>query len=67
MREVLWSLRDVLFTEGLHGAKVGTVVKVDGLYVAVHFPALEGDEVGRETLANCRLLRRDDLIVSYTV
>ena len=46
-------------------------VQVDGSLVAVHFPApgkeggVPGEE-GTEALADCRLLRRDDLIVSYT-
>ena len=63
-REEVWSLRDVVFTEQVQSVKVGTVVKVDGCYVAVHFPALEPHQLlGEARLTNCRLLRKDELVV----
>ena len=43
--------------------RVGTVVKLDGNYVAVHYPALSADELSTANLENCRLLRKDELVV----
>jgi len=65
IREEMWSLRDVIFTETVQTVKLGTVVKVDGCYMAVHYPALDvGTDISQADLANCRLLRRDELVVS---
>ena len=65
IREEMWSLRDVIFTETVQTVKLGTVVKVDGCYMAVHYPALDvGADISQADLANCRLLRRDELVVS---
>lgn len=64
----MWSLRDVIFTEIMQTVKVGTVVKVDGCYMAVHYPALDpGSDLSQVNLSNCRLLRRDELVVSEGV
>ena len=46
---------------------LGTVVKLDGKYAAVHFPALSnetGDDMASTDLSKCRLLRKDELAVS---
>ena len=50
----------------LQTLRAGTVVKVDGGYAAVHFPALEPEEIEEASLDNCRLLRKDDLIVGFS-
>ena len=73
-REELWSLHDVIFTDRVQSVRVGRVVKIDGLFAAVHFPVSgedvegeSGDEVMEEgdgVLERCRLLRKDDLVVS---
>ena len=64
----MWSLRDVIFTEIMQTVKVGTVVKVDGCYMAVHYPALDpSSDLSQVNLSNCRLLRRDELVVSEGV
>ena len=75
-REELWSLHDVIFTDRVQAVRVGRVVKVDGLFAAVHFPGrsegLSGDDRMDEgvpegeqvALDQCRLLRKDDLVVS---
>ena len=74
-QEELWSLRDVIFlTPPLSSAPLGTVVKLDGLYAAVLFPSLapahdtvkeeELEGGAKSILSQCRLLRKDDLIVS---
>ncbi len=62
-KEEFWSLRNVIFTNGFQ-TRSGTVVKVDGACAAVHFPMLEPGEVASASLSNCRLLRKDELIVS---
>ena len=76
-REELWSLQDVIFTDRVQSVRVGRVVKIDGLFAAVHFPVRceggrgeeeeeameEGEEGGM--LDRCRLLRKDDLVVCY--
>ena len=59
----VWSLRDVIFTDHVTNVKVGSVVKLDGNYVAVHYPALSPDELSTANLDNCRLLRKDELVV----
>lgn len=88
-REELWSLHDVIFTDRVQSVRIGRVLKVDGLFAAVHFPVKgeggrgEGGEEGRregeggeeameegegaELLDKCRLLRKDDLVVSATL
>lgn len=71
----MWSLRDVVFlTPPLSSTPLGSVVKLDGLYAAVLFPSLspaqadykEAESEGGEksVLSQCRLLRKDDLLVS---
>ena len=59
----VWSLRDVIFTDHVTNVKVGSVVKLDGNYVAVHYPALNPDELSAANLDKCRLLRKDELVV----
>ena len=59
----VWSLRDIIFTDHVTNVKVGSVVKLDGNYVAVHYPALSPDELSTANLDNCRLLRKDELVV----
>ena len=59
----VWSLRDIIFTDHVTNVKVGSVVKLDGNYVAVHYPALSADELSTANLDNCRLLRKDELVV----
>ena len=61
-KEEFWSLRDVVFVGGLGSVRVGNVVKVDGCYAAVQFPEVE--EASKDVLSNCRLLRKDELVVS---
>ena len=50
-REELWSLHDVIFTDRVQSVRVGRVLKIDGLFAAVHFP-VKGEvgkgEEGRE-------------------
>ena len=47
---------------------IGSVVKLDGSYVAVHYPALEdGQELAQVDIEKCRLLRREELMVSNYV
>ena len=76
-REEQWSLHDVIFTDRVQSVRVGRVVKIDGLFAAVHFPGRregvrreggEGEEKMEEgeeggVLGRCRLLRKDDLVV----
>lgn len=76
-REEMWSLHDVIFTDRVQSVRVGRVVKIDGLFAAVHFPGKnergrkEGEEEKMEEeekegdglLDRCRLLRKDDLVV----
>ncbi|XP_050027437.1 E3 ubiquitin-protein ligase UBR5 isoform X3 [Dermacentor andersoni] len=54
-----WHLRDVVFVEDVKNIPVGRVIKVDGAYVAVRFGRESGP--GEDPLAECRLLRRDEL------
>ena len=63
----MWSLRDVIFTDHVTNVKVGSVVKLDGNYVAVHYPALRPEELSTANLDNCRLLRKDELVVCVYV
>ena len=69
-KEELWSLRDVVFlTPPLSSTPLGSVMKLDGLYAAVLFPSLsdqkeaESDTKDKSVLSQCRLLRKDDLLV----
>lgn len=61
-----WSLRDVIFVDHVTNLHVGTVVKLDGSYVAVHYPALDlkEEELSQVDISKCRLLRREELVVS---
>ncbi|XP_014208162.1 E3 ubiquitin-protein ligase UBR5 isoform X2 [Copidosoma floridanum] len=73
-----WHLRDVVFVEDVKSLPVGKVIKVDGCYVAVkflnkdlkdkekEFKDKEGADIAEEPtklLADCRLLRKDELMV----
>ena len=44
--------------------KEGSVVKLDGSYAAVHYPPLDSTELSQVNLESCRLLRKDELVVS---
>lgn len=60
-----WSLRDVIFVDHVTNMNVGSVVKLDGSYVAVHYPALqENEEISQVDISKCRLLRKEELVVS---
>ncbi len=60
-----WSLRDVIFVDHVTNLHIGSVVKLDGNYVAVHYPSLEeGQELSQVDIDKCRLLRREELMVS---
>ncbi|XP_064474178.1 E3 ubiquitin-protein ligase UBR5-like isoform X2 [Ornithodoros turicata] len=54
-----WHLKDVVFVEDVKNVPVGRVLKVDGAYVAVRFG--KDGESQQDPLAECRLLRRDEL------
>ena len=61
-----WLLQDVIFVEDSKNIPVGKVVKVDGPYCAVRFPAKESKDVKEEeclTSESTRLLRKDELQV----
>ena len=74
-----WVLKDAIFIEDVKNVPVGRVLKVDGAYAAVRFPANK-DYCGKEAkdlvnsasssnedpaslLQDCRLLRKDELQV----
>lgn len=59
-----WSLRDVIFVDHVTNLNVGVVVKLDGNYVAVHYPAIEGEELSQVDISKCRLLLKDEMVVS---
>lgn len=62
-----WQLRDVIFLEDTRTVPVGRVLKIDGAYAAVKFPATHSrDRDNKESddiLQDCRLMRKDDLQV----
>ncbi|KAK2167028.1 hypothetical protein LSH36_32g04006 [Paralvinella palmiformis] len=60
-----WSLKDVIFTEDIRTVPVGRVLKVDGAYAAVRFPGKDGSstEDPATLFQDCRLLRKDDLVI----
>ncbi len=60
-----WSLRDVIFVDHVTNLNVGVVVKLDGNYVAVHYPAIEGEELSQVDISKCRLLLKDEMVVSW--
>ena len=62
-----WSLRDVVFVDHVTNLQIGSVVKLDGNYVAVHYPALDHKELLQVDINKCRLLRKEDLVVSEEV
>lgn len=66
-RTEVWSLRDVIFTDHVTNLREGSIVKIDGNYAAVHYPALEASQLGQANLEGCRLLRKDDLVVSVCI
>lgn len=43
---------------------VGSVAKLDGSYAAVHYPALDDEELPHVDISKCRLLRKEELVVS---
>lgn len=59
-----WSLRDVIFVDHVTNLQLGTVVKLDGNYVAVHYPALQDEDLSQIDISKCRLLRKEELVVS---
>ena len=77
VHEELWSLHDVIFTDRVQSIRIGKVIKIDGLFAAVQFPVsndndddVMDDGGGDERdgiLERCRLLRKDDLVVSRLV
>ena len=74
-----WHLRDVVFVEDVKTLPIGKVIKVDGNYVAVKFLSKEKEkeikdkdyidniEEPTKLLADCRLLRKDELVVMFFV
>ncbi|XP_064596947.1 E3 ubiquitin-protein ligase UBR5-like isoform X2 [Liolophura sinensis] len=74
-----WPLKDVVFVEDIKTMPVGKVLKVDGAYAAVKFqpkeveatptagassaPTLSGKDDPAYLLQECRLLRKDELLV----
>jgi len=78
-----WVLKDVIFIEDVKNVPVGRVLKVDGAYAAVRFPANKyycgkeakalvnsastGNEDPVSLLQDCRLLRKDELQVLDTL
>lgn len=74
-----WSLREVVFVEDVKSLPVGKVIKVDGCYVAVKFFNKDSKDKEKEfkdgidtvteeptkLLADCRLLRKDELMVMH--
>ncbi|XP_014221919.1 E3 ubiquitin-protein ligase hyd isoform X2 [Trichogramma pretiosum] len=70
-----WHLRDVVFVEDVKTLPIGKVIKVDGAYVMVNFyskdkekdskdkDAMDSTEDFAKLLADCRLLRKDELVV----
>ncbi len=60
-----WSLRDVIFVDHVTNLNVGSVLKLDGSYAAVHYPALGDDQdLSQVDISKCRLLRKEELVVS---
>ncbi len=60
-----WSLRDVIFVDHVTNLTVGSVVKLDGNYAAVHYPALGDEEdLSQVDINKCRLVRKEELVVS---
>lgn len=62
-----WLLRDVIFVEDVRSVPMGRVLKVDGAYAAVRFPTAHTRDAKDvdEILQECRLMRKDDLQVTY--
>ncbi|XP_013417985.1 E3 ubiquitin-protein ligase UBR5, partial [Lingula anatina] len=60
-----WALKDVSFVEDVKTVPMGRVLKVDGVYVAVKFNNKEGEakEDSAVLLQDCRLMRKDELMV----
>jgi len=58
-----WSLRDVVFVDHVTNLNVGVVVKLDGNYVAVHYPVIEEEELSQVDISKCRLLLKDEMVV----
>lgn len=65
-----WHLRDVIFVEDMRNIPTGRVLKVDGAYAAVRFPAShardkESSKDLDDIFQDCRLMRKEDLQVSH--
>jgi len=67
--EESWPLNEVIFIEDCKVAPIGKVMKIDGSLVLVKFPSKnnENNETNNDpnNLDNCRILRKDDLQVSF--
>ncbi|GFS00247.1 ubiquitin protein ligase E3 component n-recognin 5 [Elysia marginata] len=70
-REERWPLRQVVFVEDVKSVQLGKVLKVDGACAAVRFQR-DTDSAGSSKddipslLQDCRLLRKDELLVVKT-
>ena len=69
--EEYWPLDEVIFIEDCKVAPIGKVVKIDGSLVLVKFPTKPTNEAAElnldmSNLDNCRILRKDDLQVSWS-
>lgn len=68
--EEKWPLRDVIFVEDVRSVPTGRVLKVDGHYAAVRFPSTHTRERDAkdadDILQDCRLMRKDELQVSFS-
>lgn len=69
--EEKWQLREVIFVEDVRSVPTGRVLKVDGHYAAVRFPSTHTRERDSkdvdDILQDCRLMRKDELQVSYLI
>lgn len=66
----LWPLKDAVIFDGSRASFLGKVVHVDGSLVAVQFNPkrnasleFQSGSSNEGALSNCRLLRKDDLVV----
>ncbi|CAF3734360.1 unnamed protein product, partial [Rotaria sordida] len=63
--EEYWPLDEVIFIEDCRVAPIGKVMKIDGSLVLVKFPSQNNNDtnIDGNNLENCRILRKDDLLV----
>ncbi|CAF4581507.1 unnamed protein product, partial [Rotaria sp. Silwood2] len=66
--EEYWPLDEVIFIEDCRVAPIGKVMKIDGSLVLVKFPSKNNNDtndinIDTNNLENCRILRKDDLLV----